>query len=168
MAPRRNKPGLVIPLVAGAVLTVATSGCADKNVATSNPPPPDPPPTMNPPPPDGPETPPPEEPSLPTWDAVASGHPEGATNPPTPTLLVSEDGTRCWKQWNDPRRFDREAAKHGGKLVADESEAEGATEVACPDHAKDVVASWAAASAEGAAPEGAAPEGATPEGTANE
>jgi len=118
---------------------------------------------MNPPPPDVPEPPAPEEANLPTWDAVASGHPEGATNPPMPMLLVSEDGTRCWKQWNDPRRFDPVAAKHGGKLVADESEAEGATEVACPDHAKDVVASWAAASAENPTPEGG-----TPEGTADE
>jgi len=173
MASRRNRPGLVIPLVAGAVLTVATSACADKDMVATNPPEPDPPPTMNPPPPEPPEPPPAEVSSLPSWDDVASGHPEGATNPPSPTLLVSEDGTRCWKEWNDPRRKDPAASTHGGKVVADEAAAEGATEIACPDQAKDVVASWAAASAEEAAPEGEAaeggnPEGGTPEGAAGE
>lgn len=36
---------------------------------------------------------------LPTWDEVKSSHPEGATNPPSPVLLVSPDGLSCYKQW---------------------------------------------------------------------
>lgn len=51
------------------------------------PPPRNPPPT-NPPPVD-----------LPTWDDVKSTHPEGATNPPHPILIVSPDGARCFKQF---------------------------------------------------------------------
>jgi len=35
---------------------------------------------------------------LPTWDEVKSGHPEGATNPPIPELIVTPDG-ECYKDW---------------------------------------------------------------------
>ena len=35
---------------------------------------------------------------LPTWDEVKSGHPEGATNPPTPELVVTPEGD-CYKNW---------------------------------------------------------------------
>ncbi len=81
---------------------------------TQNPPPPDlepdvkpdvkpddeadiPPPT-NPPPPIEPQ---PEPQHLPTWDDVPSGHPEGATNPPIPVLVVTPDG-ECYKRWQSP------------------------------------------------------------------
>jgi hypothetical protein len=35
---------------------------------------------------------------LPTWDQVPSGHPEGATNPPSPILIMTDDGA-CYKKW---------------------------------------------------------------------
>jgi len=35
---------------------------------------------------------------LPAWDAVKSPHPEGATNPPSPVLIVTPDG-ECFKRW---------------------------------------------------------------------
>jgi hypothetical protein len=34
---------------------------------------------------------------LPAWSDVDSGHPEGATNPPSPVLEVTRDGARCFK-----------------------------------------------------------------------
>ncbi len=36
---------------------------------------------------------------LPTWEDVESGHPEGATNPPSAVLIVATNGLRCWKEW---------------------------------------------------------------------
>jgi hypothetical protein len=38
-------------------------------------------------------------PPLPTWDDVASHHPAGATNPPSPRLIRAIDTGACYKQW---------------------------------------------------------------------
>jgi hypothetical protein len=65
-------------------------GCNPKESPTYNPPmPPEVPDdvTVNPP------------PSLPTWDDVKTTHPEGATNPPHPILIVTPDGARCFKKF---------------------------------------------------------------------
>jgi len=102
-------------------------------VPTSNPPPPPLPPpdpvpirTSNPP------MPPPMPPAaLPTWDDVASSHPEGATNPPAPLLAVSADGERCYKEWRDVRVAPREVLQAGGRVMAD-GETSNGTEIACP------------------------------------
>ena len=157
MARRRS---VVLPLLAGAALSVGGAACTAGGpggpVVTSNPPPPPEPDEVqevgtpesaeemiatNPPPPElegeGPTS------ALPTWDAVESGHPEGATNPPMPVLIVQADGERCWKDWSDPRRMDREVMTKGGKVVDDASGAEGATEITCPDNASEVLAKHA-------------------------
>ena len=70
-------------------------GCHPKEPIHENPGPPvEAPPTHNPPPT---ENPPP--PMLPSWDDVKSTHPEGATNPPHPILVVTPDGAHCFKQF---------------------------------------------------------------------
>ncbi|MEQ9321547.1 MAG: hypothetical protein RIF41_20445, partial [Polyangiaceae bacterium] len=87
--------------------TLGAAGCdtGKDDMRTANPPPPPPPETAtaaptpviarNPPAP----TPPPDPPSdLPSWDDVGSGHPEGATNPPSAVLQLHPDG-RCFKSW---------------------------------------------------------------------
>lgn len=71
--------------------------------------------------------------SLPTWDSVASGHPEGATNPPMPVLAVTPDG-RCFKEWRDPRMMTPELRADGGRILTSAAETTG-TEVQCPDTA---------------------------------
>jgi len=91
-----NKRHIVITLATGAALSLgACGGSASPPEITHNPPPPpvqDPP--RNPPSPK-----PPTQPvALPTWDQVPSGHPEGATNPPSPKLIVTPDGD-CYKFW---------------------------------------------------------------------
>lgn len=170
-----RKPGarrpVVLPLAAGLALSVAGTACTGKDVKSEDPPPEQP--TSNPPapPPDPPEertTNPPGPPSdekpkpepqgdgaaeLPTWEAVESGHPEGATNPPVPVLLVQADGERCWKSWSDPRRVDREVHAKGGRVLEGEAQAEGATEIQCPDNASTVLAKHAELQA-AEAPEG--------------
>lgn len=109
---------------------------------TANPPPPVPapvpaqddalePPMVNPPPP------------LPTWDEVASSHPKGATNPPSPVLEVSADGARCWKAWRPGMIAPgREEQAFGGRVVLDGQVGTG-TEIVCPQpQARDVVLGW--------------------------
>ncbi len=82
--------------------------------------------TMNPPPP------PQDPPSLPPWEAVESGHPEGATNPPRPVLVILEDGTRCWKEWQGGMMPpDEELLALGGRVITDPSQTT-ATEIQCP------------------------------------
>ncbi len=79
-----------VVIVIGAGLTF---GCTPKDTVLYNPGPPvemmpeETPPPTNPP------------PALPTWDDVKSTHPEGATNPPHPILIVSPEGARCFKQY---------------------------------------------------------------------
>ena len=108
---------------------------------TNNPPQPEPetngkplpepvPPTYNPPP-----------PTLPRWDDVPSGHPEGATNPPRPILVVAADTGACFKVWHGgmiPPPADVRAAK--GRVVATAAEAgERATQVQCPEGQPDTL-----------------------------
>ena len=69
---------------------------------------------------------------LPTWAEVESGHPEGATNPPRPVLVVMEDGPRCWKEWvGGMIRPSDDVLQLGGRLITDPAQTEG-TEIACP------------------------------------
>ena len=44
---------------------------------------------------------PPPPPPLPKWEEVPSTHPEGATNPRGPVLLMTKDGA-CYKAWVSP------------------------------------------------------------------
>jgi len=84
-------------------------------------------PTANPPPPDR-----SEDGPLPTWDQVESGHPEGATNPPRPVLVVMEAGPRCWKEWvGGMLPPTEEVLQLGGRVITDAAETKG-TEIACP------------------------------------
>ena len=90
--PKKWRPAFVT-VTAGAVL--ALSGCRTQPPppmeTTHNPPMPTvtdaPDPVGNPP------------AQLPSWDSVASGHPEGATNPPSALLQLITDGS-CHKQWH--------------------------------------------------------------------
>lgn len=81
----------------------------------------------------------PPAPSLPSWDDVPSGHPPGATNPPSPQLLVTPDG-RCFKRWVSPML---PAAARRDQLVpacpgADPLLADCGTEIGCPERAADL------------------------------
>ncbi|MCB9777604.1 MAG: hypothetical protein H6742_03485 [Alphaproteobacteria bacterium] len=138
-------------LAAGAALTVGLAACKKEPEVTANPPP-LPPPTENPPPP------PPDE--LPTWDAVASGHPEGATNPPMPVLVVHESGEPCYKDWFDPRAVPQEARAKGGiVLEAGDAPLEGATRIQCPpEQVAEVLGRHAELKAAGLDPVPPAPE----------
>ena len=84
-------------------------------------------PTRNPPPP----PPPPPDP-LPRWDEVASNHPEGATNPPTPVLVVQVDGARCWKVWRGGLRPPSPEERELGGQVVEVGAQVGGTEIQCP------------------------------------
>ena len=133
------KRPLVIIAAGGAWLA---SGCGPKEnpPIPGNPPPPEEPIPTNPPPLTG-ATLPPQDPNLPTWDAVPSGHPEGATNPPIPVLIVRPDGT-CYKRWQSPM-----AVKMGpGSFdphVEDCDAASGAcgTQIQCTEDAVPLLAS---------------------------
>lgn len=90
---------LVVCLAAGSMLTVA--GCGSKS----------PPPPRNPPAPEIVEVPPEVVPDVevlppmnppampPRWEDVKSSHPEGATNPPSPVLVVDAATKHCYKRW---------------------------------------------------------------------
>lgn len=89
----------------------------DHPMPTANPPPPPPDPNAG---------------QLPRWEEVASGHPEGATNPPRPLLVVMEDGPRCWKEWvGGMVPPSEEVLQVGGKVITDAAQTTG-TEVVCP------------------------------------
>lgn len=144
-------PHVVRVLTAGAALTLAASGCAKEEPPAT---PPMPVPTGNPPVPD--IAPPPAPPAdgqagstdatLPTWESVASGHPEGATNPPRPVLAVTEDG-RCFKEWvGGMLPPDPEVRAIGGRVISGPEDTQG-TETRCPPHAEKVMAAHAARSA---------------------
>lgn len=99
-----NTTPIIAVLVAGSALTL--TACKNKVEPTTNPPAPIEQPTGNPPAPQmiEPEmTENPPAPPLPSWDDVASGHPEGATNPPIPYLYVTPEG-ECFKEWVSPFR----------------------------------------------------------------
>jgi hypothetical protein len=75
------------------------------------------------------------DPSLPTWDSVESGHPEGATNPPFPVLILTPEGD-CYKDWVSPMKGpspnDRDRVQACGPD-------ECGTRVQCPPDAVDRV-----------------------------
>ncbi|MDP2311540.1 MAG: hypothetical protein Q8P41_01440 [Pseudomonadota bacterium] len=71
--------------------------------------------------------------TLPTWDSVASDHPEGATNPPSPVLFVSRTPPGCFKVWmGGMMPFPADIREARGRVVETPAHAEGGTEVACP------------------------------------
>ena len=95
---------------------------------------PPPPPMVNPPPPQ----------ALPTWESVRSSHPEGATNPPSPLLIVTEDGTTCYKDWRSGMQPpDPQEDRYGGWVIAAPDPNMG-TQVICPPDAAQVLAAWRA------------------------
>ena len=122
-------------------LGIGLTACGDKEgpgpgQETVNPPPP--PPEL----PDGPELPTdadgdvPADGELPTWDEVESGHPEGATNPPIPELVVTPDG-QCFKQWRGAM-IPPEPGEVWGDRVED-CESDCGVPIQCPDKAKELL-----------------------------
>jgi hypothetical protein len=136
------KKRVVVVVAAGAALTVGLAGCSGPKEETpgdpldmppGNPPAPDPQPvvpTANPPAP------------LPTWDEVPSGHPEGATNPPRPVLIVTPDKAHCYKDWVSGMmapRPDTSDRVDACPPAADGSQPCG-TEIQCPPRADEILA----------------------------
>lgn len=125
--------------VIGVALTV--SGChRDIGPMGQNPPEPI---QENPPPPVA-ETPPvaeveaPVDSALPTWDSVRSGHPEGATNPPSPLLVVSKDPPACFKDWLPGMiKPDPMVMALNGRVVATPADVGRAVQVQCPEGQPD-------------------------------
>jgi hypothetical protein len=77
-------------------------------------------------------------PKLPSWDEVKSTHPEGATNPPSPVLIVEPNGV-CHKKWEGgmiPPGKDR--------VIEDCKTADShcGTEVQCPERAEKILSDW--------------------------
>jgi hypothetical protein len=82
--------------------------------------------TRNPPPPPPPTT------GLPRWDEVKSTHPEGATNPPAPVLIVQLDGARCWKGWRGGMIGPSPEERALGGRVVEVGAVVSDTEIQCP------------------------------------
>lgn len=88
----------------------------------------------------GPAATPPEEPThnppaptLPRWEDVPSGHPEGATNPPSPSLIMDAQG-RCYKLWEGGMmRTD------GDRVITTCDAGQCGTEISCPPDAAERV-----------------------------
>ncbi|MCO4745471.1 MAG: hypothetical protein KC912_11835 [Proteobacteria bacterium] len=124
-----SKRPVVRVLIAGAALSIA--GCK-KGGEPAEPPVTAPVeeveaiPTANPPPP------PPPDSNLPAWDEVASGHPEGATNPPSPFLLVTPDGD-CYKGWRGAMMPPRPGEVIGDRVQVCEEGADCGTAIQCPE-----------------------------------
>jgi hypothetical protein len=103
------------------------------------------PPTANPPPPERPHSEPMGsgrerialiEPGLPSFAEVKSPHPEGATNPPSPVLLVTPDG-RCFVTWEGGMM------PPGPDRVVKSAKDMGATHINCPvERAQKVWDTW--------------------------
>ena len=125
-------------------VALAVSACEKSpEVVVGDPPPP--PINHNPPPPE--PTADPVSSDLPTWDAVASGHPEGATNPPRPVLIVTREPLACYKGWVGgmvPPTPDIRAA--GGVVVATAADVpHQGTQVQCPEgQPQKLLDAWAA------------------------
>lgn len=87
----------------------------------------------SPPPTESPVPPTPAPAALPTWDSVGSGHPDGATNPPSPVLFVSKAPLSCFKVWMGGMiPFPPDISQAGGRVVATPADVDGGTEVQCP------------------------------------
>ncbi len=126
------------------------------------------------PPPGNPPAPPPTDPSLPTanppaplptWDEVTSSHPEGATNPPSPVLVVLREPKACFKAWmGGMMPLPADIARAGGQVVATPADVGLAKEIQCPPgQPETLLAAWdqPAAGPEGAdapTPGGGAPK----------
>ena len=144
-----RKP-IVVTVAAGTALTVALAGCGAKEMPEN---PPDAP-TANPPAPElAPEpeplgNPPPPEPDAdlgavipPSWDDVKSGHPEGATNPPIPVLIVTPDRD-CYKGWRSP--MVPPTPQNQDRVQACPTPEDCGTQVQCPPKADELLAAWKA------------------------
>lgn len=84
---------------------------------------------------------------LPSYDDVTAER--TGTSPPVPLLVVTADGSRCFKEFRDPRAVDRSVHTWGGDVVSQAEEAleRGATEVVCPPTAAEVLDRWRASRA---------------------
>lgn len=70
---------------------------------------------------------------LPTWDAVKSSHPVGATNPPSPVLVVSRSPQACFKDWMGGMVAPPpDVMATGGRVVDTMQQATG-TQIECPE-----------------------------------
>lgn len=138
---------VILPLAAGALLAV---GCGPKETEIArNPPPLEPERPPEAPPVAVPDAavkpininPPPPGPPLPTWDQVASGHPEGATNPPIPVLNVTPTGV-CYKAWMSPFSARERPIVDSVRTDCDESIDACGTQIVCPPQAAQLLADW--------------------------
>jgi hypothetical protein len=82
---------------------------------------------------------------LPTWESVRSGHPDGATNPPSPVLVVTQDGLTCYKAWRSGMRPPDMMEEQYGGWVIEAPDPNMGTEVICPPQAAEVIAAYRAA-----------------------
>lgn len=82
---------------------------------------------------------------LPTWESVRSGHPDGATNPPSPVLVVTQDGLTCYKAWRSGMRPPDMMEDRYGGWVIEAPDPNMGTEVICPPQAAEVIAAYRAA-----------------------
>lgn len=132
-----NNRTLIVALSAGAALLV-DSGCSGSDGSIQvNPAPPAVPDT-----PDEAEPKPDPEPApagLPTWDSVGSGHPEGATNPPRPVLVVDPDG-RCFKDWTSGMMAPTPETEDRVQSCPDDAAC--GTQVQCPPKAEELLAAY--------------------------
>lgn len=136
--------------VLGVALTVAGCQKSPPDVPPAGPP--EQIPTGNPPAPDlVPVDPTPVAPTadanLPTWDSVSSGHPEGATNPPSPVLIVTREPLACYKSWRGGMRPpEPDIAAAGGRVVDTPASVDPrATQVQCPEgQPAELLAAWEA------------------------
>ena len=78
---------------------------------------------------------------LPTWNEVVSGHPQGATNPPTPELIVTPDGD-CYKRWVG--RMRRPDGVYGDRVEACPDPDVCGTQIQCPPEAGPMLEAWKA------------------------
>ncbi len=86
--------------------------------------------------------PPPPSSGFPEWDAVASGHPPGATNPPMAVLVMTPERA-CYKTWASPMS---PRGMLRGDRVEDPLVTTDGTRVECPEpRAAQVFDAWKAA-----------------------
>lgn len=79
---------------------------------------------------------------LPEWGSIPSRHPEGATNPPRPILIVDPSG-RCYQKWVGGMLAPTPETSDGVRVCADEEYGCG-TEVKCNARAASMLAEWKA------------------------
>ena len=85
-----------------------------------------------------------DAPPLPSWDEVKSGHPEGATNPPSPFLVVTPEG-RCFKEWRGMMAPPQPGVPFGDRVQECGEEDDCGAEVQCPQpKTSELLADWSA------------------------